>query len=118
MLINNYSTIYSRLASALASYRFLHWLQKLPPVCELTVDGDGLCLRLGADRVAGGAGIVPGIAPSGRVDNQRADRDGDPGVGGDGHTIFAPLGRDLRPRSPRTAQRYISPLHRYGGGID
>lgn len=114
-MINNYPAIYSRLALALVSYRFLHWPQKLPPICELTVDGDGLCGRLGADRVAGGAGVVPGIAPSGRVDDQRATRDGDSGVGGDGHPIFAPLGGDLRPRRPRTAQRYISPLDRYGG---
>lgn len=115
MHINNYSTIYSSLALALASHRFLYWPRELTPVCELTVDGDGLCGRLGADGVAGGAGVVPGIAPSGRVDDQRATGDGDPGVGGDGCPIFAPQGRDLCPRRPRTAQRYISPLHRYGG---
>lgn len=89
----------------------LHW----PPVPELTIDGDGPRGSLGTDRVAGSAGVLSGIAPSGRVDDQGAAGDGDPGVGDDGRTIFAPLDCDLRPSRPRAAQRHISPLGGDGG---
>lgn len=93
----------------------LHWPQEPPPVPELTVDGDGPRGSLGADRVAGGAGVLSGIAPSGRVDDQRAAGDADPGVGHDGGAVFAPLDGDLRPGRPRAAQRHVSPLRGDGG---
>lgn len=93
----------------------LHWPQEPPPVPELTVDGDGPRGSLGADRVAGGAGVLPGIAPPGRVDDQGAAGDRDPGVGHHGCAVFAPPDADLRPGRPRAAQRHVSPLRGNGG---
>lgn len=92
--------------------------QEPPPVQELTVDGDAPRGCLGTDRVAGGAGVLSSIAPSGRVDEQGAASDGDPGVGDDGCTIFAPLDSDLRPSRPRAAQRHVSPLCGDVGGCE
>lgn len=83
--------------------------------CKLTVDSEALCGSLGADKVAGSTRVLPGITPSGWVDNQRVTRDGDPGVGSDGCASFAPLDCNLCPSRPCTPQRYISPLHRYCG---
>lgn len=93
----------------------LPWPQEPPPAQELTEDGDGPGGSLGTDRVAGGAGVLSGIAPSGRVDDQGAAGDGDPGVGHDGGTVFAPPDGDLRPSRPRAAQRHVSPLRGDGG---
>lgn len=83
--------------------------------CKLTVDSEALCGSLGADKVAGSTRVLPGITPSCWADNQRATRDGDPGVGSDGCASFAPLDCNLCPSCPCTPQRYISPLHRYCG---
>lgn len=38
--------------------------------CELTVDGEAPCGSLGTDRVADGTRVLPGIPPSGWVDDQ------------------------------------------------
>ncbi len=70
---------------------------------------------MGADRVADCTCVLPSIPPPGRIDDQRAARNGDPGVGDDGCTSFAPLDCNIRPRGPCTTQRHISPLHCYIG---
>lgn len=82
---------------------------------RLTVDSEAPCGSLGADEVAGSARVLPGITPSGWVNNQGATGDGDPGVGSDSCAAFAPLDCNLCASSPCTPQRHISSLHRYGG---
>lgn len=96
----------------------IYEVQEPPPVPELTEDGDSPRGCLGTDWIAGGAGVLSSIASSGRIDDQGAARDGDPGVGDDGCTIFAPLDSDLRPSSPRAAQRQVSPLCGDVGGCE
>ena len=86
-----------------------------PDSFKLTVDSEALFGCLGTDRVADTAGILSSITSSGWIENQRAVRDGDPGVVGDAGTSFAPLDCDLRPGRPCTLQRYISFLNRYCG---
>lgn len=86
-----------------------------PDSFKLTVDSEALPDCLGTDRVADAAGVLSGITPPGWIDNQKAIRDGDPGVGGDGGASFAPLDCDLRPGRPCTLQRHISFLNRYCG---
>lgn len=40
--------------------------------CELTVNSEALRGGLDADKVAGSTCVLPGIIPSGRIDDQRA----------------------------------------------
>lgn len=96
----------------------MYKMQEPPPVQELTVDGDNPAVCLGTDWIAGCAGVLSGITPSGRVDEQGAAGDGDSGVGDDGRTIFAPLDSDLRPSRQCAAQRHVSPLCGDVGGCE
>ena len=88
---------------------------KMMKMKVLTVDGEGLRGAAGADGVANGTRVLPGVAAATRVDDQRPSGDADPGAGGEGGALEPPGHRHLRPRGKRAGERDVATLHRHRG---